>query len=163
MKPARKKELADWLKSVFSISSSRTCRLSGLVRSIYYYRVKPEPINEVLTKRIKELSASRVRFGFQRIHVMPRREGWQVNRKRVHRLYREQKLQLRRKKRRIIASSGHHTHGLRRSGPRRQTSAGRWILLPTVWRTVAISESLRWWINTHGMPSIACRKFVGRS
>lgn len=105
MKPARKKELAEWLKAAFGISSSRACRLSGLVRSSYYYRAKPDPINEVLTKRIKELSASRVRFGFQRIHVMLRREGWQVNRKRVHRLYCQQDLQLRRKKRRVKRAS----------------------------------------------------------
>ena len=62
-------------------------------------------MNEVLSKRIRELSASRVRFGFQRIHVMLRREGWQVNRKRVYRLYCEQNLQLRRKKRRIKRAS----------------------------------------------------------
>lgn len=55
-------------------------------------------MNEALAKRIKELAASRIRFGFQRIHILLRREGWKVNRKRVHRLYCLEGLQLRRKK-----------------------------------------------------------------
>ena len=71
-----------------------------MARSGYYYRPKGNPVNEVLSKRIREISAIRVRFGFQRIHVMLRREGWKVNRKRVLRLYRQEGLQLRRKKRR---------------------------------------------------------------
>jgi transposase InsO family protein len=47
--------------------------------------------------RIKELAATRVRYGYRRIHVLLRREGWEVNHKRTHRLYRELGLQLRNK------------------------------------------------------------------
>jgi len=82
------------------MTTSRACRLAGLVRSGFYYQSKGSPVNEVLAKRIREISAIRVRFGFQRIHVLLRREGWKVNRKRVLRLYRLEGLQLRRKKRR---------------------------------------------------------------
>ncbi len=46
-----------------------------------------------------------MRFGFQRIHVLLRREGWMVNRKRVLRLYRQEGLQLRRRKRRLKRTS----------------------------------------------------------
>ncbi len=55
--------------------------------------------------RIKELAAIRVRYGYRRIHVLLRREGWVVNAKRIRRLYRELGLQLRSKrpKRRIKA------------------------------------------------------------
>ena len=58
-----------------------------------------------LTERIKEMAASRVRYGYRRIHVLLRREGWPVNSKRVYRLYRELGLQLRNKtpKRRVRA------------------------------------------------------------
>ena len=45
-------------------------------------------MNEVLLARIKELSAARVRYGYRRIHVLLGREGWNVNPKRVARLYR---------------------------------------------------------------------------
>jgi putative transposase len=54
---------------------------------------------------MKELAATRVRYGYRRIHVLLRREGWPVNTKRVCRLYREMGLQLRNKtpKRRVKA------------------------------------------------------------
>ena len=93
------------MKSAYSVSTSRACRLAGLDRSGYYRRPKGNPVNEVLTKRIREISAIRVRFGFQRIHVMLRREGWKVNRKRILRLYRQEGLQLRRRKRRLKCAS----------------------------------------------------------
>jgi putative transposase len=48
-------------------------------------------------QRIKEIAATRVRYGYRRIHVLLRREGWPVNPKRVYRLYREIGLQLRNK------------------------------------------------------------------
>src|SRR5580698_7797317 len=56
-------------------------------------------------KRIKEIAETRVRYGYRRIHVLLRREGWLVNAKRVCRLYREMGLQLRNKspKRRVMA------------------------------------------------------------
>lgn len=53
---------------------------------------------------MKEIAAKRVRFGFQRIHVMLRREGWAVNRKRVYRLYSREEMQLTRKKKQKRAS-----------------------------------------------------------
>ena len=58
-----------------------------------------------LTERIREIAATRVRYGYRRIHVLLRREGWLVNPKRVYRLYREMGLQLRHKtpKRRVKA------------------------------------------------------------
>src|SRR4029077_7065333 len=58
-----------------------------------------------LMKRIKEIAETRVRYGYRRIHVLLRREGWAVNAKRVCRLYREMGLQLRNKspKRRVMA------------------------------------------------------------
>jgi putative transposase len=56
-------------------------------------------------KRIKEIAETRVGYGYRRIHVLLRREGWLVNAKRVCRLYREMGLQLRNKspKRRVKA------------------------------------------------------------
>jgi putative transposase len=58
-----------------------------------------------LIKRIKEIAVIRVRYGYRRVHVLLRREGWGVNAKRIYRLYKELGLQLRNKtpKRRVKA------------------------------------------------------------
>jgi putative transposase len=79
--------------------------LSSSSRAIqYHYKGKRRP-QAVLNKRIKEIAETRVRYGYRRIHVLLRREGWRVNAKRVWRLYREMGLQLRSKtpKRRVKA------------------------------------------------------------
>ena len=59
----------------------------------------------VLEKRIREICETRVRYGYRRVHVLLRREGWMVNQKRTRRIYRELGLQLRNKtpKRRVKA------------------------------------------------------------
>jgi len=73
-------------------------------RSSYHYRGnRADQAN--LKNRIREIAETRVRYGYRRIHVLLRREGWDVNGKRVYRLYKELGLQLRRKppKRRVKA------------------------------------------------------------
>ena len=52
----------------------------------------------VVARRLREIAAVRVRYGYPRIHVLLRREGWAVNRKRVYRLYRQKGLSLRHKR-----------------------------------------------------------------
>jgi putative transposase len=54
----------------------------------------------VLRQRLRQLAAARPRFGYERLHILLRREGWQVGRKRVHRLYQLEGLQLRMRVRR---------------------------------------------------------------
>jgi putative transposase len=54
--------------------------------------------------RLKDLAATRVRFGYRRLHVLLRREGWGVNHKKVYRIYREEDLTVRRQKRKKFAS-----------------------------------------------------------
>jgi putative transposase len=57
--------------------------------------------------RIREIAAVRVRYGYQRIHVLLRREGWMINRKRVYRLYKLEGLNLRSKHPRRHVSAAH--------------------------------------------------------
>jgi putative transposase len=56
------------------------------------------PRQEPLRRRLKELSEVRVSYGYRRLHVLLRREGWRINHKRVYRLYREEGLGLKRKR-----------------------------------------------------------------
>lgn len=66
----------------------------SLARSTYYYKSKADG-QAVLRMRIRDIAAVRVRYGYKRIHVLLRREGWQINHKRVYRLYCEEGLNLR--------------------------------------------------------------------
>lgn len=57
-----------------------------------------------MRQRLRELAMARPRYGYRRLHVLLLREGWRVNHKRVHRIYQEEGLMVRRKLRRKIAS-----------------------------------------------------------
>jgi putative transposase len=66
----------------------------GFGRASHRYQSKRDPAIE-LRMRLKELAESRVRYGYRRLHVLLQREGWQVNHKRIYRLYREEGLSIR--------------------------------------------------------------------
>jgi putative transposase len=104
MKPARKRQMVDEVRAVWQVSIRHACQALAVDRSTYHYRSKRTG-QAVLMKRIREIAETRVRYGYRRIHVLLRREGWPVNAKRVCRLYREMGLQLRSKspKRRVKA------------------------------------------------------------
>ena len=86
-----------FLRVGFRISERRACRVVAAHRRTMRYRSR-KPDQSPLRQRIKELAAVRVRYGYRRIHVLLRREGWPVNVKRVYRLYREEGLSLRYKR-----------------------------------------------------------------
>jgi putative transposase len=75
----------------------------GLWRSTRRYRPK-EQDDAALRTRLRELAQIRRRFGCPRLHVLLRREGWAINHKRTERLYRQEGLSLRLRKRRKRAA-----------------------------------------------------------
>jgi putative transposase len=83
----------------FSVSCVRACDLAQFSRAAWYRRSHAKD-QTALRLRIRELAHARPRFGFLRIWVLLRREGWPVNKKRVRRLYRLEGLQLRMRVRR---------------------------------------------------------------
>jgi putative transposase len=88
-----------YLQVGFRISERRACRLLQFSRTSHRYKsVRTD--DPVLRGRIRELAAARPRFGYRRIGVLLRREGWRVNAKRVYRIYREEGLEVRTKRRR---------------------------------------------------------------
>jgi putative transposase len=68
-----------------------------LQRSVYYYRSIARDSAAVLM-RIKEITQTRVHYGYRRVHVLLRREGFKDNHKRIYRLYKAQGLSLRYKR-----------------------------------------------------------------
>ena len=77
----------------------RACDLAQFSRASWYRRNR-RPDQEALRSRIRAIAHERPRFGYLRIWVLLRREGWPVNTKRVRRLYRLDGLQLRMRVRR---------------------------------------------------------------
>ena len=89
------------------------CKLAKLSETAWYY-VTSKDQQESLRMRIREIANDRPRFGYTRIHAMLRREGWGVNLKRVHRLYRLEGSQVRmrrRRKKRLSLHRGNHPLG----------------------------------------------------
>lgn len=78
------------------MSERRACRVAGVDRALVRYRSR-RPDDAALRARLKALAHERRRFGYRRLHVLLRRVGWAVNRKRVQRLYREERLMVRKR------------------------------------------------------------------
>jgi len=99
--PQARREAVGILTAERAIGVTRACGLVGISRSMYGYKSCRSPALE-LRSRIAELAAMKRRYGYRRIHVLLRREGWSVNHKRTYRLYREQGLMVRKRKRKRI-------------------------------------------------------------
>lgn len=89
------------MQAHYRLAVPRACQLAGVSRAGWYRRSVAKD-QTVLRMRIRELAHARPRFGYQRIHVLLRREGWPVNKKRVRRLYRLEGLQLRMRRRKHL-------------------------------------------------------------
>jgi putative transposase len=94
--PAAHREAVDYLRSTHEMSQRRACRVIGSDRATVRYEAKRSDDGD-LRERLKALAAERRRFGYRRLHVLLRREGHAVNRKRVQRIYREERLMVRRR------------------------------------------------------------------
>jgi putative transposase len=86
----------------FHVSERRACRLLKAHRSTHRYRAR-RPRHEALRARLVELAEVRRRFGYKRLHVLLRREGHRINHKLVYRLYCEEKLGLKRRRRKRLS------------------------------------------------------------
>ncbi len=106
MKAAQLKVLANELMNNYRVSQRRACSTVMLHRSsLYYEQHKRE--DGPIRYRIREIAETRVRYGFWRIHILLRREGWKDNHKRVYRIYKEEGLNLRSKRPRRSKSAAH--------------------------------------------------------
>jgi putative transposase len=110
--PDLRRELVLWLQTDFDASERHACEVLHVHRSSVRYQSQAKD-QAPLTAHIKEIAAVRVRYGYKRIHVLSRREGWGVNHKRAYRLYCQEGLNLRRKRprRHFSAQPGKQRHG----------------------------------------------------
>ena len=104
--PHAKREAVEVLQAEHGFKVTRACGLVNISRSLYRYRSR-RPDCAQLRQRMGEIAGEKRRYGYRRIHVLLRREGWKVNWKKVYRLYREMGLAV-----------------------RRRTKAGRWTSWP---------------------------------
>jgi putative transposase len=94
-----------YLEAEWHLSERRACGLAVVCRATVRYQTRRSD-DESVRLRLRELAALRRRFGYRRLGVLLRREGVVVNHKRVYRLYREEGLSLRRRKRKRLTSEG---------------------------------------------------------
>ena len=94
--------MARWAQEAYRISERHAAKLVQLAISTLRYRSR-KVFDEVLRRRLRELAGTHVRYGYRRLTVLLRREGWHVNAKRIYRLYREEELIVRTKQRRKLA------------------------------------------------------------
>ena len=104
MSPSSRRRAAQHACTQWKISERRSCRLVGLARSTHRYEARTRLGDAGLLKRIHEIVTKHPRYGCRRVTTMIRRSGWLVNRKRVHRLWKQESFRVpprQRKKRRL--------------------------------------------------------------
>jgi len=97
--PAAKREAVAHLQDCHGMSERRACRVIDADRKSVRYRSTRGDDAE-LRKRLRELANQRRRFGYRRLHILLRREGVMINKKKTQRLYREEGLEVRRRRNR---------------------------------------------------------------
>ena len=95
--PAAKREAVAHLVTTHEMSERRACQTIQADRKMVRYRSR-RPADDALRQRLRELAGEQLRFGYRRLHVLLRHEGHLVNRKKTQRLYREERLSVRRRR-----------------------------------------------------------------
>ena len=98
--------MTEYLQASYQVSERKACDAMGFARSSHRYKSTADR-QEFLRIRLRDLAAVRVNYGYRRLHVLLAREGWQINHKRVYRLYTQEGLTMhrRRPKRRFVSST----------------------------------------------------------
>jgi putative transposase len=97
--PAARREAVAHLRLAYEVSERRACSTLGADRTSVRYR-NSRPDDAAVRTRLRELASVRRRFGYRRLHILLTREGIIMNHKKLRRLYREERLQVRRRGRR---------------------------------------------------------------
>jgi len=101
VKPNSKKQVVNRLIEHYPISERRACELAGLSRTGYRYQAKARE-DSALRARLKVLATQYSRYGYLLLHGLLKAEGLVINKKRTYRIYTEERLQVRTKKRKKL-------------------------------------------------------------
>lgn len=103
MTPEQRRTAVNHVMITAEVSERAACRITGFARSTHRY-ASTRPPDTALRARLHELAATRRRWGYRQLTRVLRREGPPINHKRVQRVYREEGLQVRqrRRKRRAV-------------------------------------------------------------
>lgn len=115
MSPSAKRAATVDLQQRFTVSERRACAVLEQPRSTQRYQGRPRTDEAALCRELRALVRKRPRFGYRRLTAVLRRDGWVVNRKRVHRLCRKEGLKVRRtlRKTRSQGTSANACHARR--------------------------------------------------
>jgi putative transposase len=94
--PAAERKAVAHLMDTHGMSERRACKTIGSCRMTMRYKTIRTD-DDGLRQRMKAIAHERRRFGYRRVHVLLKREGYRVNHKKLFRLYREEKLAVRRR------------------------------------------------------------------
>lgn len=86
----------NWAISERNYSQRRACSLAGIDPRVYRYQSKRSD-DAAIRKRLRELAAERRRFGYRRLHILLQREGIEMNWKKLYRLYKDERLTVRKR------------------------------------------------------------------
>ena len=100
------KEVVDYVVASHGYSQRRACFLTRQHRSTQRKPSRRDPRTEV-RQRMHEIVATHIRYGYRRVHILLKREGWNLGRNVVYRLYREEGLVLRAKRPRRRKMAAH--------------------------------------------------------
>ena len=122
-----------WAIETRGYSQRRACGLVGIDPRVYRYRSTRSNDTD-LRQRLRELASERRRFGYRRLHILLKREGIEANWKKVYRIYREERLTVRKRggRKRALGTRApmaapQAANQRLLSGIARQCPAGQWI------------------------------------
>ena len=97
VRPAQRRQAARYLVERGVRSERRACELVGISRSVVRYQVKAKD-DDPLRRRLRELAVQYSCYGYPALHPILQREGWVTSEKRTYRIYREEPLQVPRRR-----------------------------------------------------------------
>ena len=99
MSPSRRREAVQMLQVRLELSERRACRITGQHRSTQRHEPRRGERDDALRAELRELSRRHPRWGYRKAWASLREQGWEANRKKIQRLWREEGLRVPRRKR----------------------------------------------------------------